>query len=87
MQKTISESQKRGDHGQAFFQDKRGEQAPLGDPQGFLGPERVLPHAQDLVNEAVERLFVSAYVSYCSAHEERDFMREIMEGALPETKE
>lgn len=76
-----------GDHGQAFFQDKRGEQAPPGDPQGFLGPERVLPHAQDLVNEAVERLFVSAYESYCSAHEERDFMRKIMEGALPETKE
>lgn len=39
------------------------------------------------MNEVVERLFVSAYVSYCSAHEERDFMREIMEGALPETKE
>lgn len=45
------------------------------------------PTLQDLVNEAVERLFVSAYESYCSAHEKRDFMRKIMEGALPETKE
>ncbi len=45
------------------------------------------PTLQDLVNEAVERLFVSAYESYCSAHAEKDFMREIMEGALPEAKE
>lgn len=45
------------------------------------------PTLQDLVNEAVERLFVGAYEMYCSSHAERDFMREIMEGALPEAKE
>lgn len=44
------------------------------------------PTLQDLVNEAVERLFVSAYENYCTSHAEQDFVREIMEGVLPNSE-